>query len=113
MPIYWMRARDAWQDLDWGENRFTAFDPDVRFPAPFPGYAQYRAKEGAEYIGTIDLIESGPQEGQWSWSMTVSLPGPRFGGATNGVEGRRGDAARRVIEAYRAYMATRPKSYER
>jgi len=37
--------------------------------------------------------------------MTVSLPGPRFPGRTNSVEEKRGDAGRRVVEAYHALLA--------
>jgi hypothetical protein len=42
----------------------------------------------------------GPQAGLWFWTMTTVRPGPRVAFPTNGTEARRGDAGRRVVEAY-------------
>ena len=61
----------------------------------------------------MDLIKGGLQSGLWQWSMTVALPGPRYGSPTNGVEEGRGVAGRRVIEVYRHYLSTRPEQYPR
>src|SRR4051812_38243658 len=91
MPIYWMRTADVYPDSRWHEPAFMAFDPDVRFPA-------FHRTDGDETIGNVHLIVGGSQGGQWHWSMTVSLPGPRYGRATNGTEASRGSAARRVVE---------------
>ncbi|WP_246777337.1 hypothetical protein [Microvirga sp. VF16] len=70
MSIYWMKAADVYPDSGWHENAFMAFDPEVRFP-------RFHMVEGDETIGNVHLIEGGQQSGQWQWSMTVSLPGPR------------------------------------
>jgi hypothetical protein len=106
MSIYWKKTADAFPDSRWNENSFTAFDPDVRFP-------RFHMVEGDEPIGGVDLIQGGLQSGQWQWSMTASLTGPRYGSATNGTEPTRGAAARRVIEVYRHYLSTRPEQYSR
>lgn len=89
MSIYWMRTADVYPHSGWRENNdFMAFDPDVRFP-------RFHMVEGDETIGNVHLIEGGSQSGQWQWSMTVSLPSPRYGKPANGVEPSRGAAARR------------------
>lgn len=106
MPIYWMKTADVYPDGGYEDTDFIAFDPEVRFPRTFP-------IEGDEQIGTVSLIRGGPQDGRWSWSMYVSLPGPLYGKPTNGSEATRGEAARKVLEAYRHYLSTRPEQYPR
>ena len=106
MSVYWMSTADVYPDARWCENSFTALDPDVRFP-------RFHMVEGYEPIGGVDLIKGGLQSGLWQWSMTVALPGPRYGSPTNGVEESRGAAGRRVIEVYRHYLSTRPEQYPR
>jgi hypothetical protein len=84
-----------------------AFDPAVRFPA-------FNPIEGHGTIGNVHRIQLG--EGRRVVAMGdngLSLPGPRCASAIGGVEPSRGVAARRVIEVYRHYLATRPESYER
>ncbi len=104
--IYWMRTNEVYPDGGYGPDAFMAFDPDVRFPAFHPTV-------GDETIGNVHQIEGGPQSGLWQWSMTVSLPGPGYGGPTSGTESSRGAAGRRVIEVYRHYLSTRPEQYPR
>jgi hypothetical protein len=107
MTIYWMRMIEVYPDSRWHEdNAFIAFDPKVRFP-------RFHMETGDETIGNVHRIEGGPQSGQWQWSMTVSLPGPRYGRSTNGTEPNRGAAGRRVVEVYRHYLSTRPEQYPR
>ena len=105
MSIYWMKTADVYPDGRYDETAFMAFDPEVRFPA-------FHMEEGDETIGNVHQIKGGPQAGSWQWSMTVSLPGPRYG-STNGIEATRGAAGRRVIEVYRHYLSTRPEQYPR
>jgi hypothetical protein len=81
MSIYWMRTKDVYPDGGYDDTFFTAFDPEVRFP-------RFHMVEGDETIGNVHLISSGPQAGQWQWSMTVSLPGHCYGSPTNGVEAK-------------------------
>jgi hypothetical protein len=45
--------------------------------------------------------------------MTVSLPGPRYGRPTSGVEAEKAAAGRRIVEVYRHYLSTRPEQYMR
>jgi hypothetical protein len=45
--------------------------------------------------------------------MTIVRPGPRPGFPTNGTEARRGDAGRRVVEAYERLLAPAEKHGER
>jgi hypothetical protein len=107
MSIYWMKTADVYPDSGWREdNAFMAFDPEVRFP-------RFHIVEGDETIGNVHLIEGGLQSGQWQWSMTVSLSGPRYGGPISGTEPTRGAATRRIIEVYRHYLSTRPERYPR
>ena len=104
MPIYWMRTADLYPDARFSPNSFTALDPEVRFP-------RFHMETGDEQIGGVDRIDAGPQAGMWQWSMTVALPGPRYGPPTHGVEDSRGKAARRMIEVYHHYLSTRPERY--
>jgi hypothetical protein len=104
--IYWMRTRELYPDRRWRGNAFMAFDSGVRFP-------RFHATKGDEAIGNIRLIDGGPQSGLWQWSMTVSLPGPGYGGSTSGTETDKVAAGRRVIEVYRHYLSTRPEHYPR
>ncbi|WP_134497802.1 hypothetical protein [Microvirga pakistanensis] len=106
MPIYWMKATDVYPDGGYDETNFMAFDPDVLFP-------RFHMTEEDETIGSVHLIRGGPQDGRWHWSMTVSLPGPYYSAQTSGTEAARGGAARKVIEAYRHYLSTRPEQYPR
>ncbi len=106
MSIYWMKTANVYPDGGYDDNFFMAFDPDVRFP-------RFHPTKGDEAIGNVQMIDGGPQAGQWQWSMTVSLPGPSYGGPTGGTEASRGAAGRRVIEVYRHYLSTRPEQYPR
>lgn len=106
MSIYWKRTTDVYPDGGYGDSYFMAFDPEVRFP-------RFHMTEGDETIGNVHLVEGGLQSGEWHWSMTVALPGPRYGSPTNGVEVSRGAAGRRVLEVYWHYLLTRPQQYPR
>jgi hypothetical protein len=106
MSIYWMKTADVCPVGGYNETSFMAFDPEVRFP-------RFHMVEGDETIGNVQLIKGGLQDGQWQWSMTVALPGPRNGRPTNGVEASRGAAGRRVVEVYRHYLSTRSEQYPR
>src|SRR3954467_13300897 len=69
---------------------------------PKPGFATL---DGERVVGRVYQYPHGPQQGLWFWTMTISLPGPRFLGPISGVEEKRGDAGRRVVEAYHALLA--------
>ena len=104
--IYWMRTADVHPDGRYGADAFMAFDPEVRFP-------RFHMETGDETIGNVHLMEGGRQAGQWQWSMTVSLPGPHYGGPIGGSEASRGAAGQRVVEVYRHCLSTRPEQYQR
>jgi hypothetical protein len=72
--------------------------PDGAFPP-----TDYVAYDGEEIIGRVYRIEHGKDEGLWFWSMTAERPGPTFN-ARSGTEARRGDAGRRMVEAYEAML---------
>jgi hypothetical protein len=69
-----------------------------RIPEGVPEDLQ--ALDGDEIVGRVYRIPLGPERGLWFWTMTVVRPGPRVTFPTNGTEARRGDAGRRVVEAY-------------
>jgi hypothetical protein len=52
-----------------------------------------------------ERIPHGPQAGLWLWTMTAVRPGPRLPVPRSGTEARRGDAGRRVVEAYERLLA--------
>lgn len=79
MSIYWMRTDEVYPDSGWHERAFMAFDPDVGFP-------RFHPTTGGETIGNVHQIDGGPQAGLWQWSITVSLPSPRYSGPTSGTE---------------------------
>jgi hypothetical protein len=62
----------------------------------------FQALDGDEIVGRVYQYPHGPQPGLWFWTMTVVRPGPRLPPPTSGTETRRGDAGRRVTEAYSA-----------
>src|SRR5918998_746068 len=104
MSIYWMKTADVYPSGGYEYACFMAFDPAVRFP-------RVHMATGDKTIGNVRMINGGPQSGQWQWSMTVSLPGPRYGDPINGTEPRRGAAGRRVVEVYKHYLSTCPEQY--
>jgi hypothetical protein len=106
VSIYWMKTADVYPDGRYEDTSFMAFDPEVRFP-------RFHMEPGDETIGNVHQINGGPQSGQWQWSMTASLPGPRYGSPTNGVEADKIEAGREVIACYRHYLSTRPEQYPR
>jgi hypothetical protein len=72
MSIYWMKTADVYPDGSDSPNDIMAFDPEVRFP-------RFHMEMGDETIGNTHLIEGSPESGLWQWSVTVALPGPRYG----------------------------------
>jgi hypothetical protein len=87
MSITWMRTSDAFPDLDRSDTDFTAFD-------------------GKDIIGRVHLFENGPEQGLWLWTMTATGPGWPFT-ARSGRERQRGEAGRRVVEAYERLLRLR------
>ena len=67
------------------------------------------AFDGDVVIGRVLQGTGGPDRGSWTWSVTVDLPGPRL--TARSGETRRGDAARRVVEAYEKLLRSRRAPY--
>jgi hypothetical protein len=65
----------------------------------------FQALNGDEIVGRVYQYPHGPQAGLWFWTMTAVRPGPRLAFPTNGTEARRGDAGRRVVEAYERLLS--------
>jgi hypothetical protein len=60
----------------------------------------FGALDGNEIVGRVYEIPHGPQAGLWLRTMIVVRPRPRITFPTSGTEARRGNAGRRVVEAY-------------
>jgi hypothetical protein len=82
-----------------------------RIPDGLP--EDFRALDGDEIVGRVYQIPPGPQAGLWFWTMTAVRPGPRLPPPTSGTEARRGEAGRRVVEAYERLLAHAEKHSER
>ncbi len=106
MGIYWKRTAEIYPDGGYDDTFWMAFDPDARFP-------RFHMLTGDEPIGNVHRKTGGPEDGLWQWSMTVSLPGPRYASPTNGIETDKIEAGRKVIACYRHYLSTRPEQYPR
>jgi hypothetical protein len=65
----------------------------------------FQALDGDEIVGRVYQNPTGPERGLWFWTMTVVRPGPRITFPRSGTEARRGDAGRRVVEAYERLLA--------
>jgi hypothetical protein len=91
-----MKTTEAWPDRRWHDSRleseFTCFDEDK------PG--RKSASHWDTQIGIVHQAGGGPGGGMWLWSVTATLPGPRFPGITSGREISRKEAGRCVVECY-------------
>ena len=73
----------------------------------------FQALDDDEIVGRVDQSPHGPEQGLWFWTMTALRPGPRLPPPTHGTEARRGNAGRRVVEAYERLLAHAAKHGER
>lgn len=91
-----MHTQEAWPEDSWLETSFTLFDPD----------RPHREGDGLwdTYIAGVHQIPHGPEGGMWTWSVTISLPGPRCPYATSGREPTRKEAARKAVEVYQKIL---------
>ena len=86
MKVYWR----LWHEVVPGhapDQDFVAFDEAI-----------------GESIGRVYIMKHGPQEGRWRWSMTAHSTTGKVPFEIHGHEDSRGDAGRRVIEAYRLLL---------
>jgi hypothetical protein len=79
------------------------------FPKHPPGDVDFVAFDGELLVGRVYEITQGTDKGQWLWTMLVDLPGPRFT-ARKGTAPTRGEAGRRVVEAYERLLQARERS---
>jgi hypothetical protein len=85
MKITWKLSCDAVPNGNWTSRDLTALDGD-------------------QIIGRVHQVDHGPYEGLWSWAI---FPGGPFNLPTSGRERTRGQAGRRVIEAYQHLLESR------
>lgn len=85
MPIEWMHYCDVFPDLKPSDTDFVALDGDRIF-------------------GRVMQFDSGPEMGRWIWSMVATAPGPTIS-PISGRADTRGEAGRRVAEAYGRLLA--------
>jgi|tagenome__1003787_1003787.scaffolds.fasta_scaffold20764338_2 hypothetical protein len=84
MPVEWMRHCDVYPDLPPSDLDWVAFDGD-------------------QIIGRVMQYQHGKEQGRWLWSKTVLRPGTAE--INSGTTESRGEAGRRVVEAYERLLA--------
>ena len=83
VTIYWHPHHEVYPELP-PEHDFIAFD-----------------EESEDSIGRVHLMKHSEQRGRWCWSMFALSNTGRVPFEIYGYEDKRGDAGRRVVEAYR------------
>ena len=83
MTVYWRPHHEVYPELP-REPDFIAFDEATE-----------------QSIGRVCLMQHSEQAGRWRWSMFAHSTTGRVPFETHGYEDGRGDAGRRVVEAYR------------
>ncbi len=86
MGICWCPDHEVYPELP-PEQDFIAFDA-----------------EREQSIGRVCLMQHSEQAGRWRWSMFAHSNTGRVPFETHGHEDRRGEAGRRVVEAYRLLL---------
>jgi hypothetical protein len=87
VPVVWILSSDAFAKHPPDDADFVAFDGEL-------------------LVGRVYRIGQGMDRGQWLWTMLVDLPGPRFT-HRNGTASTRGEAGRKVVEAYERLLQSR------
>ena len=85
MAVFWMRHCDVYSGVPESDVDFIAFDGD-------------------QIIGRVLQFPFGPETGVWFWTMTQTRPGPPLP-ERDGRVSSRGEASRRVVEAYELLLA--------
>ena len=83
--LRWVRVGDHYADLAGEADHFIALDD-----------------EGQE-IGVVKFVAIGTAAGSWMWSMRLTHPSPTFTRPTNGLTPTRKEAARELLECWRAF----------
>ena len=86
VTIYWHPHLEVYPELP-PEHDFIAFD-----------------EESEDSIGRVHLMKHSEQQGRWCWSMFAHSNTGRVPFETHGHEDSRGEAGRRVVEAYRRLL---------
>ena len=84
--VTWIRIGDFYPDLKAEKDHFLALD-------------------GKSAVGIVRLIESGPDDGRWHWSMVQVRPGKPFPRPRSGTRATRGQAAKALVECWRAFRS--------
>ena len=87
MIVYWRPHHEVYPKLP-PEQDFLAFD-----------------EASEESIGRVDIEKHGANVGRWRWSMYAHSHTGKVPFQTHGHEDSRGDASRRVVEAYKRLLA--------
>ncbi len=87
MKVYWRPHHEVYPELP-REPDFIAFD-----------------EETEQSIGWMHLMTHSEERGRWRWSMFARSTTGRVPFETHGYEDKRGDAGRRVVEAYQMLLA--------
>jgi hypothetical protein len=83
MKVHWRLHHEVYPELP-PDQDFVAFD-----------------EETGAMVGRVYLMHHGPQGGRYVWTMTFLQTWGRPAFKIHGFEDKRGDAGRRVVEAYR------------
>jgi hypothetical protein len=70
----------------------------------------YLAFEGERVIGRMFQITHAGNAGKWLWTVMATGTGDLPDGPPSGVEARRDDAVRRLVEAYERLVARRDET---
>jgi hypothetical protein len=81
--VTWVRALDRYPELT-EPNHFLALAGEIE-------------------IGEVKFISTGIDAGSWMWSMRLTHPGPAFKQPTTGTTPTRREAARELVECWRAF----------
>ena len=81
--LVWVRIGDLYPDLKDQPDSFIALD----------------GEDAETEVGFVMLVEMGPDEGRWMWSMLLTA----FRRPTNGLCATRAEAEHQLVENWRAF----------
>ena len=81
--LVWVRIGDLYPELKDQPDSFIALD----------------GEDAETEVGVVELVEMGPDEGRWMWSMLLTA----FRWPTNGLCATRAEAEHQLVENWRAF----------
>ena len=94
LPVTWARAGDRYPDLKDEPGSFMALDGNVE-------------------VGIVKFVAAGIDAGSCMWSMLLTHPGLAFKTPTNGTTATPKEAARELLECWRAFRQFPDSTYDR